>query len=180
VSNAGAAITCVVAQAPLIGNLARGGVENTIGTMLGGTLGFLVFLLAHELASVCPLFLDSQASCGRVLQPCASLSQCCIRVSAHIVVCFTTLWEYHIWGWGGDDEGPRHTKWLVITINLHSVCTLMIRLTIKEEGAGQSVQDVAAIVCSPPHSFRRYVHDVHDWYACRCRGTTSVTSGSHR
>lgn len=53
-ANAGAAITCVVAQAPLIGNLARGGVENTVGTMLGGTLGFCVFLLAHILACVRP------------------------------------------------------------------------------------------------------------------------------
>lgn len=48
----GAGITCVVAQAPLIGNLARAGVENTVGTILGGSLGFAVFKLGHAIALV--------------------------------------------------------------------------------------------------------------------------------
>eukprot|EP00884_Botryococcus_braunii_P005329 jgi/Botrbrau1/14798/Bobra.105_1s0011.1 len=49
-ATAGAGITCVVAQAPLIGNLARAGVENTVGTILGGGLGFAIFKLGHFIA----------------------------------------------------------------------------------------------------------------------------------
>lgn len=44
-----AGITCAVLQAPVIGHLARAGVENFVGTMLGGWLGFAIFVLGHAI-----------------------------------------------------------------------------------------------------------------------------------
>ncbi|KAK9800862.1 hypothetical protein WJX73_002141 [Symbiochloris irregularis] len=47
-ATAAAGITCTALQAPVIGHLALAGIENLVGTMIGGWLGFACFILGHE------------------------------------------------------------------------------------------------------------------------------------
>ena len=65
-ATAAAGITCVVSQSSVIGQLARAGGENILGTLLGGSLGFGVYVAAHTIAEVSslPELLSSHSQAG--------------------------------------------------------------------------------------------------------------------